>query len=151
MRVVLQRVSSASVTVEDQIVGQIARGWLVLLGVEQGDTIGSVHWLVEKVVHLRAFPDEQGKMNLSVQDVRGQLLVVSQFTLAGDCRKGRRPGFDRAAAPQEARVLYDSFCDQVASLGVGLQRGVFQADMKVALVNDGPVTFVIDHPDKSGI
>jgi D-tyrosyl-tRNA(Tyr) deacylase len=90
-------------------------------------------------------------MNLSVQDVGGQLLVVSQFTLAGDCRKGRRPGFVRAADPQEARILYDLFCDQVASMGVGLQRGVFQADMKVSLVNDGPVTFVIDHPDKSGL
>lgn len=150
MRVVLQRVSSASVTVEGQIVGQIASGWLILLGVEQGDTIASVHWLVEKVIHLRAFSDEQGKMNRSVLDVGGELLVVSQFTLAGDCRKGRRPGFDRAAAPQEAKVLYESFCEQATSMGVGLQRGIFQADMKVALVNDGPVTFVIDHPEKLG-
>jgi D-tyrosyl-tRNA(Tyr) deacylase len=137
--------------VEGQVVGQIAVGWLILLGIEKGDSIASVQWLVEKVIHLRAFPDAQGKMNLSVQDVGGQLLVVSQFTLAGDCRKGRRPGFDRAADPQEARILYDLFCDQVASMGVGLQRGVFQADMKVSLVNDGPVTFVIDHPDKSGL
>jgi len=150
MRVVLQRVSSASVTVEGQIVGQIASGWLILLGVEQGDSIASVHWLVEKVIHLRAFSDEQGTVNRSVLDVGGELLVVSQFTLAGDCRKGRRPGFDRAAAPQEAKVLYELFCEQATSMGVGLQRGIFQADMKVALVNDGPVTFVIDHPEKLG-
>lgn len=150
MRVVLQRVLSASVTVEGQVVGQIASGWLILLGVEKGDSSDSVQWLVDKVIHLRAFPDDQGKMNRSVLDVGGELLVVSQFTLAGDCRKGRRPGFDQAAAPGEAKVLYDLFCTQAASMGVGLQRGVFQADMKVALVNDGPVTFVIDHPDKRG-
>lgn len=146
MRVVLQRVSSASVTVEGQVVGRIAQGWLVLFGVEQGDTRDSVAWLAEKTVHLRAFSDDHGKMNRSVLDVAGQVLVVSQFTLAGDCRKGRRPGFDRAAPPQEARLLYELYCDQVAAHGVEVERGIFQADMKVALVNDGPVTFVIDHP-----
>ncbi|MFN6398313.1 MAG: D-aminoacyl-tRNA deacylase [Planctomycetota bacterium] len=145
MRVVLQRVSSASVTVDGQIVGQIAQGWLVLLGIEQGDSDRLVPWLAEKCVHLRAFQDEQGKMNRSILEVDGQMLIVSQFTLAGDCRKGRRPSFDRAAAPAQARVLYDLFCQQIANLGVHVERGVFQADMKVALVNDGPVTFVIDH------
>ena len=145
MRVVLQRVSSASVTVDGQIVGQIARGWLVLLGIEQGDSDRLIPWLAEKCVHLRAFQDEQGKMNRSILEVDGQMLIVSQFTLAGDCRKGRRPSFDRAAAPAQARDLYDLFCQQIANLGVHVERGVFQADMKVALVNDGPVTFVIDH------
>jgi D-tyrosyl-tRNA(Tyr) deacylase len=145
MRVVLQRVSSASVTVDGQIVGQIAQGWLVLLGIEQGDSDRLIPWLAEKCVHLRAFEDEQGKMNRSILEVDGQMLIVSQFTLAGDCRKGRRPSFDRAAAPAQARLLYDLFCQQIANLGVHVERGVFQADMKVALVNDGPVTFVIDH------
>jgi D-tyrosyl-tRNA(Tyr) deacylase len=145
MRVVLQRVSSASVTVDGQVVGQIAQGWLVLLGIEQGDSDRSIPWLAEKCVHLRAFEDDQGKMNRSILEVDGQMLIVSQFTLAGDCRRGRRPSFDRAAEPAQARPLYDFFCQQVASLGVHVERGVFQADMKVALVNDGPVTFVIDH------
>lgn len=145
MRVVLQRVSSASVTVDGQIVGQIAQGWLVLLGIEQGDSDRLIPWLAEKCIHLRAFEDEQGKMNRSILEVDGQMLIVSQFTLAGDCRKGRRPSFDRAAAPAQARLLYDLFCQQIANLGVHVERGVFQADMKVALVNDGPVTFVIDH------
>lgn len=147
MRVVLQRVSRASVSVDDQVVGHIDQGWLVLFGVEQGDSGDSVVWLAEKTVHLRAFSDDQGKMNRSILDVGGRVLVVSQFTLAGDCRKGRRPGFDRAAPPQEARLLYESYCEQVASHGVEVARGVFQADMKVTLVNDGPVTFVIDHPN----
>jgi len=133
------------VTVDGQIVGQIARGWLVLLGIEQGDSDRLIPWLAEKCVHLRAFEDEQGKMNRSILEVDGQMLIVSQFTLAGDCRKGRRPSFDRAAAPAQARDLYDLFCQQIANLGVHVERGVFQADMKVALVNDGPVTFVIDH------
>jgi D-tyrosyl-tRNA(Tyr) deacylase len=132
MRAVLQRVLSANVQVDRVIVGQIEQGWLVLLGVEQGDTVESVRWLAEKTVNLRAFADDQGKMNRSV--------------LAGDCRKGRRPSFDRAAVPEEARKLYELFCDQVASMGVHVERGIFQADMQVTLVNDGPVTFVIDHP-----
>jgi D-tyrosyl-tRNA(Tyr) deacylase len=146
MRAVLQRVLSANVQVDQVIVGQIEQGWLVLLGVEQGDTIESVRWLAEKTVNLRAFADDQGKMNRSVLDLAGQVLIVSQFTLAGDCRKGRRPSFDRAAVPEEARKLYEFFCDQVASMGVPVERGIFQADMQVTLVNDGPVTFVIDHP-----
>jgi D-tyrosyl-tRNA(Tyr) deacylase len=146
MRAVLQRVSSARVTVDQAVVGQIAHGWLVLLGVEHGDTVESVRWLSEKTVHLRAFADDQGKMNRSVLDLAGQVLIVSQFTLAGECRKGRRPSFERAALPDEARKLYELFCDQVASMGVPVERGIFQADMQVALVNDGPVTFVIDHP-----
>jgi D-aminoacyl-tRNA deacylase len=109
MRAVLQRVLSANVQVDQVIVGQIEQGWLVLLGVEQGDTVESVRWLAEKTVNLRAFADDQGKMNRSVLDLAGQVLIVSQFTLAGDCRKGRRPSFDRAAVPEEARKLYELF------------------------------------------
>jgi D-tyrosyl-tRNA(Tyr) deacylase len=146
MRVVLQRVREASVRVDDQIVGEIGQGWLVLFGVHKGDTIDCVEWLAEKCVNFRGFADSVGKMNLSVLDVGGEVLVVSQFTLAGDCRKGRRPGFDQAAAPQVAKGFYEAFCEQVAELGVSVERGIFQADMQVSLINDGPVTFVIDHP-----
>jgi D-tyrosyl-tRNA(Tyr) deacylase len=146
MRVVLQRVREASVKVDGQFVGRIGKGWLVLFGVHKGDSIEGVEWLVEKCVNLRAFADDAGKMNLSVLDVGGEMLVVSQFTLAGDCRKGRRPGFDQAAAPQDANGLYEAFCERLAASGLPVERGVFQADMQVALVNDGPVTFVIDYP-----
>jgi D-tyrosyl-tRNA(Tyr) deacylase len=146
MRVVLQRVREASVKVDGQIVGHIGQGWLVLFGVHKGDSIEGVEWLVEKCVNLRAFADDAGKMNLSVLDVGGEMLVVSQFTLAGDCRKGRRPGFDQAAAPQDANGLYEAFCERLAASGLPVERGVFQADMQVSLINDGPVTFVIDYP-----
>ncbi len=146
MRVVLQRVREASVKVDGQFVGRIGKGWLVLFGVHKGDSIEGVEWLVEKCVNLRAFADDAGKMNLSVLDVGGEMLVVSQFTLAGDCRKGRRPGFDQAAAPQDANGLYEAFCERLAASGLPVERGVFQADMQVSLVNDGPVTFVIDYP-----
>ena len=145
MRIVIQRVVGASVTVNREIVGQIDPGWLVLLGIEKGDTRASASWLSEKLVHLRAFEDQEGKMNCSILDCGGDVLVVSQFTLAGDCRKGRRPSFDSAAPPDEARELYEFFCDQVARFGLHVEQGVFQADMQVSLVNDGPVTFVIDH------
>lgn len=146
MRVVLQRVREASVKVDGQFVGRIGKGWLILFGVHKGDSIEGVEWLVEKCVNLRAFADDAGKMNLSVLDVGGEILVVSQFTLAGDCRKGRRPGFDQAAAPQDANGLYEAFCERLAASGLPVERGVFQADMQVSLVNDGPVTFVIDYP-----
>ncbi len=146
MRVVLQRVREASVKVDGQFVGRIGKGWLILFGVHKGDSIEGVEWLVEKCVNLRAFADDAGKMNLSVLDVGGEMLVVSQFTLAGDCRKGRRPGFDQAAAPQDANGLYEAFCERLAASGLPVERGVFQADMQVSLVNDGPVTFVIDYP-----
>ena len=146
MRVVLQRVREASVKVDGQFVGRIGKGWLILFGVHKGDSIEGVEWLVEKCVNLRAFADDAGKMNLSVLDVGGEMLVVSQFTLAGDCRKGRRPGFDQAAAPQDANGLYEAFCERLAASGLPVERGVFQAEMQVSLVNDGPVTFVIDYP-----
>lgn len=144
MRAVLQRVSRASVEVEGEVVGRIARGWLVLLGVAKGDAEADADWLAEKVAGLRAFEDDQGKMNLAVGEVGGAVLVVSQFTLLGDCRKGRRPGFDAAADPAEAERLYRAFCDRIASLGLPVATGVFRATMAVSLVNDGPVTLLLD-------
>ncbi len=144
MRAVLQRVARASVTVDGQIVGQIGRGWLVLLGVAQGDTDADADRLAEKIAGLRAFEDDQGKMNCSVGDVDGSVLVVSQFTLLADCRKGRRPSFDEAADPAEAERLYLRFADRVAANGLPVAKGVFRAMMQVELVNDGPVTFLLD-------
>lgn len=144
MRVVLQRTERAAVEVAGAVVGAIESGWLVLLGVEVGDGDADIAWMVDKVVNLRGFSDNEGKMNLSVKDISGSLLVVSQFTLLGDCRSGRRPGFAAAAPPELAERLYHAFCSQASAAGVPVQTGVFRADMKVALVNDGPVTFVID-------
>lgn len=144
MRAVLQRVVHARVTVDGEVVGRIGRGWLVLLGVARGDTDTDATWLADKVVRLRAFEDDEGKMNRDVTEVGGSLLVVSQFTLLGDCRKGRRPGFDRAAAPEDAARLYECFADQIEAAGVAVERGVFRAHMDVELVNDGPVTFLLD-------
>lgn len=144
MRVVLQRVSSASVTVDDQLVGQIGHGLLALVGIGHGDTETQVRWLADKTAELRIFEDDQGKMNRSVLDVGGSALVVSQFTLLGDCRKGRRPAFTEAAAPDLANALYTRYADLLADRGIDVQRGTFAADMKVALVNDGPVTMILD-------
>jgi D-tyrosyl-tRNA(Tyr) deacylase len=144
MRAVLQRVTRASVEVEGQIVGQIGVGWLVLLGVARGDTDEDADRLAEKVAGLRAFEDEAGKMNLAVADVGGSVLVVSQFTLLGDCRAGRRPSFIDAAEPGEAERLYLRFADKVRALGLAVETGTFRADMKVELLNDGPVTLLLD-------
>ena len=144
MRVVLQRVSRASVEVEGTIVGRIALGWLALIGVAKGDTGDEVDKLAEKVVRLRAFSDDQGKMNLGLAEVGGALLAVSQFTLLADCQGGRRPSFTEAGDPAEAERLYLRFADRARALGVEVATGVFGADMKVELVNDGPVTFLLD-------
>jgi D-tyrosyl-tRNA(Tyr) deacylase len=146
MRAVLQRVRRAKVTVGDAVAGEIAAGWLVLLGVAPADTPKEVNWLADKVANLRAFEDADGKMNRSVQDVGGAVLVVSQFTLYGDCLKGRRPGFTAAASPAVAEPLYEAFAVALKALGVPVATGRFGADMQVELVNDGPVTFVIDTP-----
>jgi D-tyrosyl-tRNA(Tyr) deacylase len=146
MRVVVQRVSRAKVSVAGEVAGEIGRGWLVLLGVAPGDSREQVDWLAEKVANLRAFNDTDGKMNLCVQDVGGSVLVVSQFTLYGDCQKGRRPSFTGAAPPAVAEPLYESFLNALRLLGVPVEAGRFAADMQVELVNDGPVTFVIDAP-----
>ena len=144
MRVCLQRVSEASVHVGGEEVGKIEQGVLVLVGIGQEDTSREVKQLVDKIVNLRIFVDEQQKMNLSLLDVGGQVLVISQFTLWGDCRKGRRPSFVEAAAPELAEPLYEEFVEEVRSRGVTTETGRFGAMMQVSLVNDGPVTLVIE-------
>lgn len=144
MRAVLQRVSEARVRVGGEIVGEIAQGLLVLLGVGQGDAAADARFLADKIAGLRIFEDAQGKMNLSVEDVGGSLLVVSQFTLYGDCRQGRRPGFSAAASPELANALYEQFVGMLRSRGLAVATGVFQAEMTVALVNEGPVTLLLD-------
>ena len=144
MRAVIQRVRSAQVEVEQQIVGQIETGLLVLLGVQVGDSERDLAYLVDKTIGLRIFPDSEGKMNLSVQDVGGSLLVVSQFTLLGDCRKGKRPSFAQAAPPEIAKTMYEKFIEHARQSTLRVETGVFQADMQVSLCNDGPVTIVLD-------
>jgi D-aminoacyl-tRNA deacylase len=144
MRAVVQRVSRASVTVDGQIVGKIERGLLVLLGVTHADTEAAAEYLAEKIAGLRIFEDDAGKMNLSVGDVGGAILAVSQFTLYGDVRKGKRPSFDDAARPEQARKLYEYFVGRVRTLGLRCETGVFQEMMQVELVNDGPVTILLD-------
>jgi D-aminoacyl-tRNA deacylase len=144
MRTVLQRVSRACVDVDDRCVGRIGRGWLVLLGVAQGDTDEDVAWTADKVLNLRGFEDDAGKMNRSVLDIQGGILVVSQFTLLADCRSGRRPSFTAAAEPILAERLYRLCAERLAGSGLQVATGVFRAMMKVELVNDGPVTFVLD-------
>jgi D-tyrosyl-tRNA(Tyr) deacylase len=144
MKAVIQRVGFASVTVGQELVARIPQGLLVLLGVEKGDDESKADWLARKICDLRIFSDEDGKMNCSVTEAGGELLVVSQFTLAGNCAKGKRPSFDTAAPPEEGKRLYDYFVDAVRKLGPPVQTGIFQADMKVHLVNDGPVTFILE-------
>jgi D-aminoacyl-tRNA deacylase len=144
MKAVIQRVKRASVTVDGQIVGQIGQGILVLLGVEQGDTDEDARHLADKTVNLRIFDDAEGRMNLSLEDVHGALLVVSQFTLLGDCRKGRRPSFIQAAPPELAEKLYETFVAAAGVRGIPVATGKFRAMMDVELVNDGPVTLILD-------
>jgi D-tyrosyl-tRNA(Tyr) deacylase len=144
MRAVLQRVSGATVDVDGACVGRIGRGWLILLGVAQGDDEHDATWMADKVLNLRGFEDDAGKMNRSVVDVQGDILVVSQFTLLGDCRGGRRPSFTDAADPATAEKLYLLCVERLAISGLEVATGVFRAKMQVALVNDGPVTFLLD-------
>lgn len=144
MKAVIQRVTRASVEVDGRIVGRIGAGLLVLLGVAKGDEERDLLYLVEKLHTLRIFADDQGKMNRSLVEVGGEVLLVSQFTLLGDTTKGRRPGFDRAAAPDEARTWYEQAVTRLRAVGVKVEAGVFGAHMQVELLNDGPVTFLLD-------
>lgn len=144
MKAVIQRVSKASVEVEGKIVGEIASGVLVLLGVSQDDKPADADYLADKIINLRIFNDEQGKMNLSLSDSGGAMLTVSQFTLLGDARKGRRPSYIEAAAPDKANSLYQYFVAQVRNKGIQVETGIFQAMMQVSLINDGPVTILLD-------
>jgi D-tyrosyl-tRNA(Tyr) deacylase len=146
MRAVVQRVSRALVRIDRETVGEIANGLLVLLGVTQSDTVEKARWLAEKIVSLRIFNDADGKMNLGLADVSGAVLVVSQFTLYGDCRKGRRPSFIEAAPPEIAVPLYDEFINAIKALGIRTASGRFGAMMEVELVNDGPVTLIVETP-----
>lgn len=144
MRAVAQRVSEARVTVDGRVTGEIGPGMLLLLGVQAGDTEADAAWMLDKAINLRIFDDEAGQMNRSLLDVSGALLVVSQFTLLGDCRKGRRPSWHEAAPPDAARALYEHFLSLCRARGIPAQSGEFQAMMRVHLVNDGPVTVLLD-------
>jgi D-tyrosyl-tRNA(Tyr) deacylase len=144
MRTVIQRVLQAEVTVNDRQVGKIDKGLLVYLGVGADDTIKDAQFIADKLINLRIFPDEARKMNLSVQDVGGSVLLISNFTLNGDCRKGRRPGFDAAAEPALAQQLYEKVIELIAGHGVTVEKGIFGEYMHVSSINDGPVTFLLD-------
>ncbi|UKS55211.1 D-aminoacyl-tRNA deacylase [Exiguobacterium acetylicum] len=144
MRVVLQRVKEASVTVDQEVIGQIKQGFLLLVGVTHEDTIEQVNWLADKIAGLRVFEDEEEQMNRSLQDVDGQILSVSQFTLYGDVKKGRRPAFTEAAKPDVANELYEAFNERLRSQGLTVETGQFGAMMDIALVNDGPVTLILE-------
>jgi D-tyrosyl-tRNA(Tyr) deacylase len=144
MKIVLQRVLRSSVSVNDEVVGKIGKGLMLLFGAAKGDGDEAVTALADKVLNLRIFADDQGKMNRSCLDVQGEILVVSQFTLAGDCSRGRRPGFDNVAPPEEAERLYHNFIKKLVESKLNIQEGRFGADMQVDLVNDGPVTFILE-------
>ena len=144
MRALLQRVSEASVTVDGQIVGAIGSGFLVLLGITHGDGEADASWLARKIAGLRVFEDDEGKMNLGLSEIGGSVLAISQFTLYADSRKGRRPSFMDAAPPDHAQPLYDHFCEQLSAEGIPVAKGIFGAEMQIALVNEGPVTIWLD-------
>lgn len=144
MKILVQKVLNASVTVNKQLVSQINQGFLLFIGVEKGDTQNQADFLAKKIANLRIFEDKNNKMNLSIQDVKGEILAVSQFTLAADLSRGNRPGFESAARPEEAKQLYEYFVAQLQTYNLPVQTGIFQADMKVALTNDGPCTFILE-------
>ncbi|MBQ9009143.1 MAG: D-tyrosyl-tRNA(Tyr) deacylase [Clostridia bacterium] len=144
MRLVIQRVLHAEVSVDGAQVGQCGHGYMVLCGAETGDTQQDVDYCVQKTAYLRIFEDDQGKMNRSILDIGGSILAISQFTLLGDARHGRRPGFDRAERPEQAKALYEQYCQSLRAMGIPVECGIFGADMKVSLVNDGPVTILMD-------
>lgn len=145
MKIVLQRVSYGNVKVDNKIVGEINKGFVLLFGVGQNDSEKNADFLVDKCLNLRVFEDDQGKMNLSIQDIKGEILVISQFTLYGDTKKGRRPSFIEAAPPEKADSLYNYFVDKMKKSGLKVETGIFRADMKVQINNDGPVTFILEN------
>ncbi len=144
MKLVVQRVKKASVKVDEKIVGQIEQGFLVLIGIKTGDTKKEADYLVKKLCNLRIFSDENDKMNLSIKNINGKLLIVSQFTLYGDCNSGNRPSFTSSAKPEDAIPLYEYFCEECSKNNIEIQKGIFGADMEVELLNDGPVTIIIE-------
>ncbi len=148
MRSVIQRVSRARVTIEGEETGKIGRGLVVLLGIHHSDTPKDIKWMSDKIINLRIFEDDNGKMNNSLFDINGEVLIVSQFTLYGDCRKGRRPGYSSAARPEIAEPLYEQFVERVRQNGIPTATGTFQKMMNVELVNDGPVTLIVDSPQQ---
>jgi D-tyrosyl-tRNA(Tyr) deacylase len=151
VRAVLQRVSEGRVAVDGEVTGEIGRGLVVLLGVAIEDDESSARWIANKLCELRIFRDDAGKMNLSLEDVGGSILLVSQFTLVSDCRRGRRPSFAHAADPEKGRVLYERVQELIRERGVHVETGVFGARMKVSIENDGPVSFVLDSPEGEGV
>jgi len=150
MRLVIQRVSEASVIVNESTIGSIRTGLAVFIGIGQQDTEADANYLIDKLLGLRIFPDENGKMNRSIEDAGGSLLLVSQFTLYGDCRRGRRPSFDRAAPPERAQSLYRYFVESARQGPVPVETGIFQASMRVRIINEGPVTLLIDSAERIG-
>lgn len=151
MKAVIQKVKYSSVSVDENIVGKIEKGFMILLGVTHEDSEKEVKWLAKKIKDLRIFEDDAGKMNLSLEDVNGQVLIISQFTLYGDCIKGRRPSFIQAAKPDIANKLYEDFITEFKNFGIHTEHGIFGADMKVELLNDGPVTIIIDTKDVNSL
>ncbi|MGE4514767.1 MAG: D-aminoacyl-tRNA deacylase [Chryseobacterium sp.] len=149
MKVVVQRVSKSHVKVDEKIVGEIGNGLMLLVGIDENDEKSGADWLVQKILNLRIFGDNEGKMNLSVKDVQGEILCISQFTLIADYKKGNRPSFIKAAKPDKAIPLFDYFKDEISKSGLKTESGIFGADMKVSLINDGPVTIVMDSAIKS--
>ncbi|WP_407500578.1 D-aminoacyl-tRNA deacylase [Elizabethkingia anophelis] len=148
MKVVIQRVSESEVVVENQSVGKIGKGFMLLIGIDENDEKQDADWLVQKILNLRIFGDEEGKMNLSIVDIKGDLLCISQFTLIADYKKGNRPSFIKAAKPDKAIPLFEYFKEEIAKSGLKTESGIFGADMKVSLINDGPVTIVMDSKTK---
>lgn len=144
MKVVIQRVSDASVKVDGNIVGKISKGFMLLVGIDEKDEKADADWLVQKIINLRVFADENGKLNLSIQDIKGEILCISQFTLIADYKKGNRPSFIKAAKPDHAIPLFDYFKDELSKSDIKVESGIFGADMKVSLENDGPVTILMD-------
>ncbi|KUG10726.1 D-tyrosyl-tRNA(Tyr) deacylase [Elizabethkingia sp. HvH-WGS333] len=148
MKVVIQRVSESEVVVENQSVGKIGKGFMLLIGIDESDEKQDADWLVQKILNLRVFGDEEGKLNLSIQDIKGELLCISQFTLIANYKKGNRPSFIKAAKPDKAIPLFEYFKEEIAKSGLKTESGIFGADMKVSLTNDGPVTIVMDSKTK---